>query len=110
MKREAAPIQSVLKNLIKELGKKDRLTEEDMMAAWTDVVGQQAAGHSRPVSFRRSRLVVNVDASGWLYDLTLKKKDIIIELAGKLKGRRLKDIRLRIGEIEEKNGEGKSKG
>ena len=103
MKKESTPIQGILKKLLKKLGGKDALTEEDIVAAWSDVVGVQAAGHSRPVSFRRSRLVVNVDGSSWLYELTTKKRDIIAELEGRLKGRRLKDIRLRIGEVKGKN-------
>lgn len=98
-KKETAPIQGILKKLLKKLGRKDRLTEEDLLGAWEEVVGAQAAAHSRPVSLRRSRLAVNVDDSGWLYELTLKKKDVITELEGRLKGRRLKDIRFRIGEV-----------
>lgn len=107
-KKETEPIRGILKKLLKRLGKKERLTEEEMVSAWAEVVGTQAAAHSRPASFRRARLVVNVDDSGHLYELTLKKKDVITELEGRLKGRRLKDIRFRIGEVrkgaEEKDG------
>ena len=107
MKKETAPIRGILERLIKRLGGKNALTEEGILAAWSEVVGAQAAGHSRPVLFRRSGLIVNVDGSSWLYELTMKKKDIMVELEGRLKGRRLRDIRFRIGEVKGKSEDGK---
>ena len=100
--KEAAPLENLLKKIIKKLGPKERLTEEDMFLVWQTAVGERAAAHSRPRSLRRSRLLVNVDDSGWLYELTLKKKEIMKALEGNLKGRAVKDIRLRIGEIKAK--------
>ncbi len=98
-KKDASPIELVLKRLVKKLTGKEALTEEDIVAAWAAAAGEQAAGHSRPVSFRRARLTVNVDGSSWLYELTTKKRDLVGALQPGLKGRRLKDIRFRIGEI-----------
>lgn len=95
-----SPLSDLIKGLISSLGSKERLSEEDIAAAWTDAVGAKSAKHSRPVSLKKSGLVVNVDGSGWLYELTIKKKDILEKLAGSLKGKKIKDIRFRIGDIK----------
>jgi len=99
MKKQRS-IGDLLKDVIKDLGKPSRLSEEDMMGAWKDAAGEAAARHTRPVSFRKSSLIVNVDGSSWLYELTLKKKDILQRLEGRLKGKKLKDIRFRIGDTK----------
>jgi predicted nucleic acid-binding Zn ribbon protein len=99
MKKQKS-IGDLIKDVIKDLGKTSRLSEEDMMGAWKDAAGEAAARHTRPVSFRKSSLIVNVDGSSWLYELTLKKKEILKKLEGRLKGKKLKDIRFRIGDTK----------
>jgi predicted nucleic acid-binding Zn ribbon protein len=98
------PLEGVLKNVIKNLGGKERLSEEEIAAAWAEAAGGDAAKHSRPVSFRGGTVFVNVDRSGWLYEITTRKKEILGVLESRLKGRKVKDIRLRIGDIENKRG------
>ena len=93
------PLEGVLKNLISSLGGKGKFTEEDLAAAWEEVVGGKAASHSRPRSLKGDRLVINVDDSSWLYELTIQKKDILKKLSEKLKSKRLKDITFRIGDL-----------
>ncbi len=91
------PLEGVLGDIMRGLKKDGAVTEEDLAAAWGRAVGKKAAGHTRPVSVRRGVLNVNVDDSAWLYELTLKKKEILKKLDIKLKGHRPKDIRFRIG-------------
>lgn len=94
------PLEGVLKNIILSLCGKGKFTEEDLAAAWEAVVGEKAASHSRPRGFRGSRLVINVDDSSWLYELTIQKKEILKKLSSELKSGRLKDITFRIGEVK----------
>jgi len=101
-KTAASPLGSVLTKVIKNLGGKGRFTEEQMTAAWAAAVGVDAARHSRPVSFKRSSIFVNVDRSAWLYEMTVHKKEILASLEGSLAGKKFKDIRFRIGEITKK--------
>lgn len=51
--------------------------------------------HTKCVSLRQGMLTVNVDSSAWLYELSQKKEDLLHKLG-------IKDIRFRIGEVEEK--------
>lgn len=95
------PLGGLLKDMMSGLGKKGLITEEKMAGVWGSAVGKRASRHTKPTSLKKARLVVNVDGSSWLYELTLKKKEILKKLEGKLKGRPIKDIRFRIGEVRD---------
>ena len=100
------PIEAILRKVLSALKKKKgKCGEEEIRKAWTSAVGKKASQHTRPVGLKASQLIVNVDGSGWLYELTLKKKDIVKKLGEKLKTKRIKEIRLRIGEINPKDKE-----
>jgi predicted nucleic acid-binding Zn ribbon protein len=99
MKRTATSIGDVTKNIIGKLAKNRCEKEKKILGAWRQAAGERYCEHTQPVSLRRKELVVNVESSGWLYDLTMRKQ----EISEKLK-KRLKDdfgkVRFRIGEIE----------
>ena len=98
-KEKTRPLGDVLKKVVRDLGKK-REAEEALFEAWRLAVGKKAASHTKPVGLRRMILVTNVDSSAWLYELTLKKKAILKRVQEKAEGRKIKDIRLRIGDIK----------
>jgi len=100
MKKKGASIEDVIKDVIKNIGLASGPSEEEVARLWAEVVGQGAARHSKPISLKKSLLTVNVDDSGWLYELTTRKKDIIQKLENKFKGKKVKDVRFRIGEIK----------
>ena len=100
MDKTHKPLEGLLKNIVSGIGGRGRLNEEDITKIWEKVVGEKASGHTLPVSFKRAGLVVNVDCSAWLYELTLEKQDILKKLEEYLKGKKIKDIRFRIGEIK----------
>ena len=94
------PLEGIVKNIISDIGTKGRVSEEEIIDAWKASVGRRASGHARPTSLKKSRLVVNVDGSAWLYELTLKKKEVLKKLSGRLKDKDIKEIRFRIGEVK----------
>ncbi len=93
-------IENVLKDVIKNLSGKGRISEEDVVGAWTRAAGEKAARHTKPVSIRKGVMTVNVDNSGWLYELSVEKKELLNRLGGKIKGKQIKTLRFRIGEIK----------
>ena len=93
------PLEGLVKSIIGNFAGKEKLTEEEIRSAWSSVVGEKAAKHSRPRSFTDSRLIVHVDDSSWLYELTTQKKYILNNLSSELKGKKLKDITFRIGDL-----------
>ena len=99
-KTKEISIDNIVKNVIKDLTGKGRLSQEEVHGAWEAAAGDRAARHTKPVSIKKSVLTINVDNSGWLYELTIKKKSLLKKFEGKLRGKDLKGIRFRIGEIK----------
>jgi predicted nucleic acid-binding Zn ribbon protein len=96
------PLEGLVKNALARLvgDARPHPTEEGAHEAWAKVAGKRAAKHSCPASLRRARLIINVDQSSWLYELTIKKKEILRRLNGQFVGRRVKDLQFRIGEVK----------
>lgn len=94
------PLDSVLKDIISGISKRGGVTEEDVKVAWDEAVGKGAASHCKIRSLKGGRLVVNIDGSSWLYEITVQKKEILKKLAESLKGKKIKDITLRIGDLK----------
>lgn len=98
-KKEKA-ISDVLKDALNKLSSPARPTEEAMALLWEAAAGSDAAKHSKPVAIKKSELLVNVDGSSWLYELTLRKKKTLQALEGKFGKKNIKNIRFRIGELK----------
>ena len=99
-KSKERSIENILKDVIKDLSGKGRVSAEEVGRAWEEAAGHRAARHTKPVSIKKSVLTVNVDDSGWLYELTIKKKDLLKKLEDRIRGKQLKNLRFRIGEIK----------
>lgn len=97
----AEHFSQLINKVIEGLSGKERLGEEEIVSAWRKAAGNAAAGHSRPVSFKKASLVVNVASSSWLYELTVRKKEIMKILESELKGKKIKELRFRIGDIKD---------
>jgi predicted nucleic acid-binding Zn ribbon protein len=100
MHKDKNPLEGVLKKIIGSVSEKGAPTEEDVRAAWDAAVGEKAAAHSRPRTLKAGRLVVSVDGSSWLYELTVQKRGILKKLEESFKGKKIKEITLRIGELK----------
>jgi predicted nucleic acid-binding Zn ribbon protein len=99
MKKDAASIKDVAKDIIKNLSKERHSKEDRIKEAWEKAAGKKFCAHAQPVSFRKKRLVVNVDSSGWLYELTMRKQKIVSRLRKMLKDD-FRELQFRIGRIE----------
>jgi len=87
----------VLEKVIAELGLSKRLREEEVLAAWREVVGDFIARHSCPQQLVEGVLHVRVLQSSMLYELdrTLRK-EIVAKLKARF-GRVVRDVRFRVG-------------
>lgn len=99
VKKEKA-IGDILKATLKKLVSPSRPSAEGVRILWEEAAGEAAAKHSRPVTMKRSELLVDVDGSAWLYELTMKKKQLLKGLEGKFGKKSIKNIRFRIGELK----------
>jgi predicted nucleic acid-binding Zn ribbon protein len=102
---EAAPVQDrtvsvkeVIAQLASKLGLQNRLREEEMLAAWSDIVGDFFAQHSRPARLINGVLHVLVLQPTVLYELDRQWKGMILEKIRVRFGSKLvKEIRFSVG-------------
>lgn len=94
------PIKDVIKGVIKAWSDgSGKLDQDQILRIWKDAAGRRLAKHSKPVSFRSSRLIVNVDSSSYLYELTLERPRILKRLKKKFREKPLEELQFRIGEV-----------
>ena len=88
----------VLPKLMQRLGLKERLHENEVLEAWSKIVGEFIAAHSAPVGLREGILYIRVLQPALHYELEQVSK---IEILRKLKQRFgvkiIRDIRFRVG-------------
>jgi len=91
-------IREVLVELAPKLGLETRLREEEIIAAWAEIVGDFFARHSRPVRLHQGVLVVNVLQPTVLYELDRQWKSLILaKLKTRFGSRLVKELRFRMG-------------
>lgn len=96
--RAAAPLSSILTGVLNTLGKGGKPALEEMEGIWERLVGKEGARHSWPRKLQGRRLVVEVENSGWMYALGLKKAQLVEGLIELLGAGRVNALALRIGE------------
>ncbi len=91
-------VGEVLKLLAPKLGLASRLKEQEVLAAWSAVVGEFFARHSHPAKLWEGTLVVHVVQPTILYELDRKWKPLVLrKLKQRFGGGIIKDIRFRLG-------------
>jgi len=84
--REAVPLQAVLAAVMKRLGLEDQHWLTVLAQEWPSIAGKAVAAHSRPGRVNDRHLVVFVDSSTWLNELSRYGK-----------GRLLRNLQERLG-------------
>ena len=91
-------VKEVIAQLAPKLGLQTRLREEEMLAAWSEIVGEFFAQHSRPARLAGGVLNVLVLQPTVLYELDRRWKGMILEKIRVRFGPKLvKEIRFSIG-------------
>jgi predicted nucleic acid-binding Zn ribbon protein len=83
--------------VLRELGVEGAAAVLEVAESWEDVVGAEAAAHSRPVLLRGTVLEVEVDSSVWSQQLQMRRPEILARLRERLGSAAPRDLRLRIG-------------
>lgn len=91
-------IKEILNELAPKLGIASRLREEEIIAAWAQVVGDFFALHSRPSKLYQGTLIVSVLQPTILYELDRQWRPLILsKLKKRFGGKVIKDVRFRLG-------------
>lgn len=99
MERRPERIDNIIKSIFNKLDKASSLTSDEITKIWREAAGKKASLHTKPESFRKKKLIINVDSSSWLYELTLKKNELLKGLKKRLGEDEIKELQFRIGEI-----------
>lgn len=100
------PIKETINNLMRDWGeKKNNPCTNNPENLFKKILTKRQLRHIKFNYFRKGRLGLLVDSSAWLYQLSLKKDDLLIE--GQKNLSNLKEIYFRLGEVHpvRKNGE-----
>ena len=91
-------VKELIAQLAPKLGLQNRLREEEMLAAWNEIVGEFFAQHSRPARLANGVLHVLVLQPTVLYELDRRWKGMILEKIRVRCGSRLvREIRFSVG-------------
>ena len=94
----ATPVASVLSTLLGKLQHSPRPSIEEMVEVWQRLAGADAAQHSWPKNLKAGRLVVEVENSGWMHALGMKKAQLLEGLIELMGAGRVEQLAFRIGE------------
>ena len=92
------PLSALLPGVLRQLHGEERLSLEQISAAWERLVGSEALKHSWPRRLVGSGLTVEVENSGWMYELNLRKMDLVEGLIELFGAGRVRRLTLRMGE------------
>ncbi|MDD5292160.1 MAG: DUF721 domain-containing protein [Candidatus Omnitrophica bacterium] len=91
-----AILHSVFKNLEEKQGQHPK---EGFEALWEKCCTKKTAKHTTVSFFKNGTIYINAENSGWLYALKIKREEILKKLR-KISKNKIKDIRLRVGDIK----------
>lgn len=94
----AEPLSSVLAGVLRRVQGGGKPSLEEISAVWKRLVGEEGARHSWPRRLVDRRLVVEVENSGWMYTLGMKRAQLVEGLIELLGVGRVRALTLRIGE------------
>ena len=87
-------ISGLLPELLRELGLEAGMMGWRAVREWPDAVGPQVARRARAVAFQEGTLVVEVDGSAWLHELSILRRELVRQLNRRLGGPHVRDLRL----------------
>ena len=88
----------LLPGLMQRLGLRERLHENEVMEAWSAIVGDFIAMHSAPVALREGVLYVRVLQPALHYELELiSRTQILRKLRKRFGARTINDVKFRLG-------------
>ncbi|MDQ2867738.1 MAG: DUF721 domain-containing protein [Verrucomicrobiota bacterium] len=83
---------------MQKLGLRERLRENEVIEAWSSIVGEFIAAHSTPSALREGVLYVRVLQPSLHYELEqIAKAEVLRKLKTRFGGKTIRDLRFRLG-------------
>ena len=102
MRRVLAPasnVGNVVKEIMLAIESAHLVSEEKLLEAWSDAVGEAGVKNSKPYSLNKGVLNVTVKNSSWSQELSLKKRWVLKKLQVVLGKDQIHDIRFKTGQL-----------
>jgi predicted nucleic acid-binding Zn ribbon protein len=98
VKDTARPISEPLQKLLAQLGLKQRVKEEEISAAWKEVVGDFLAKHAAPARLSDGLLIIHVLQPTVHFELErVWKRTLLQKLQARFGRNTIREIRFRLG-------------
>lgn len=81
--RDPHGIGDVVDSLTARLGWNSPLARSEIIASWSDLVGEETAFHSTPVGIDEGLLTVSCDSTAWATQLRLMRSQILTRIGEK---------------------------
>ena len=94
--RKPQRIHSVIEGVLKDVGQRHTALSA-IQREWKQLVGKRLAAHTRPVSLRRGRLIVQAARPGDSFTLSYQRAELLERLKTVTEGR-VEEIVIRPGE------------
>lgn len=91
--RDPRGIAEVMDSLTTRLGWNSPLARSELLASWTDLVGQETASHSSPVGIEGGVLTVSCDSTAWATQLRLMRSQIITRITERFPDAGIESVR-----------------
>ncbi len=91
-------IGSVITQIFSRLSGGQPSLQERIQQAWDTVIDKKIKGHSKIEGFAEGVLLVCVDSSAWLYQLTVEKEDLLRKMKKEIP--QIQSIRFKIGKVK----------
>jgi len=88
-------IDGLLSPLLKDLGIEEAIRLERLKREWTSIFREPLSLHIYPCRLQNGELLINVDSSVWLHQISYYRAEILANLSPS----GVKDIRFRIGKV-----------
>lgn len=98
-KSKLITIDSVLKEIARDLKFEDRMEQVLLYRLWQDAVGDAVARNASPVLVRGGVLHVNVTSSVWVQQLHFLRDMLLQKINAGLSGTKISDIRFKVGPV-----------
>lgn len=95
MKQTAIPLKDILKEVVKNLGGKKRLKQQNLLdEVWREIVGREIARHTRVLGAKQRVIRVKVDSATLLNELAnFRKAAILTKIKERLPDKSYQDIK-----------------
>src|SRR5690606_11366320 len=81
--REPKGLGEVVDNLTLKLGWNSSLAQGELLASWSELVGEETAARTTPVSIDNGVLTVSCDSTAWATQLRLMRTNLLTAIAQK---------------------------